>query len=186
MILPSQCTLFCVISGISSHEPLCSSYLWNKHFRKTSLEWMMDDFNLRQIQVWLEDYRRSWFKKPYNPNSNQRHEDGPLFKDALRVSYASTIEPVLAKSKDIVLPVLLPSDFAAFANDTVRAAMKDHDIDAYTILTPASPLDVEEIVVTADSGRDVEGLFLWRINKDLMWQQLDRRIDESVPFARAS
>lgn len=107
-----------------------------------------------------------------------QHKDGPQFKSALRISYASTIKAILAKPKDIILPVFLPSDFAAFANDTVRAAMKEHGIAVYTILTPASPLDVKQIVVAADSGSDVHGLFLWRIDKHVMWQQLDRRIDE--------
>lgn len=75
------------------------------------------------------------------------------------------------------MPVILPLNFAAFANDLVSEAQVAAGLTVENILTPANET-VTALYASPESQNAKLGLFIWRIGKDLMWQQLDRRIDE--------
>jgi hypothetical protein len=70
--------------------------------------------------------------------------------------------------------VLLPCNFAVYANDLVSQAQAAAGLKERKILEPPIPA----YNFMGQSGDEKEGLFIWRITPDLMWQQLDRRIDE--------
>src|ERR1700761_4773285 len=93
-----------------------------------------------------------------------------------RISCAPSLEILLNPGFDIYLPVLLPCDFAVFANDLVSQAQAAAGLKETKLLEPA----IRGLNPLGTAGKDKEGLFLWRVGRDLMWQQLDRRIDEFV------
>lgn len=95
---------------------------------------------------------------------------GDELDDAQRITYASRMDALLDSAHDIKIPVLLPPDFAAYANKVVsQMPGRAHLL----ILEPAVP-------------SSQEGLFFWTIPSDLMWQQEDRRIDECGPESISS
>jgi hypothetical protein len=77
--------------------------------------------------------------------------------------------------KDLILQVLLPCKFAVYANDVVSRAQVQAGLPQTQLLTPVTS-DFDPL---KDTER-AEGLFIWRIGKELMWQQLDRGVDEWV------
>lgn len=87
------------------------------------------------------------------------------------MTYASNLEDLLDSAHNIRLPVLLPSDFAAYVNGVVNESQVASQLPAAPVLELAVPGQTEILDVT-------EGLYLWTIGSPLMWQQLDRRIDE--------
>ncbi|KAJ7016223.1 hypothetical protein C8F04DRAFT_1347966 [Mycena alexandri] len=93
---------------------------------------------------------------------------------AKRLTYGTTVTDVLEPTRDILLLLLLRADFAAFANRLVGHAQAAAGLNVLSILTPA--VESHEHLLDAKSG--AEGIFLWRIGREIMWQQLDRRIDE--------
>ncbi|KAJ7128823.1 hypothetical protein C8R43DRAFT_1074699 [Mycena crocata] len=145
------------------------SYTWGPEFNIPDFEHQIDAFNLRQV--------RSWISQEDFLDKHSFKDGGKELKDAARLTYGSTTAAVLDPKHDVVLPVLLPCDFAAFANKLVSEAQATAGIKVEKILTPAVKAHTHLIVKT-DSGDATEGVFLWRIGSELMWQQLDRRIDE--------
>ncbi|KAJ6605401.1 hypothetical protein DFH09DRAFT_1300132 [Mycena vulgaris] len=130
----------------------------------------IDVFNLRQVTEWLDG----------DENFIEDHEldeDGAEFRAAARLTYGSSVADVLDRGHDIILPVLLPCDFAAYANRLVGEAQAAAELKVAKILTPAVKSH-KHLVVDPDAGAVGEGIFLWRIGRELMWQQLDRRVDE--------
>ena len=92
-----------------------------------------------------------------------------------RVSFASGVEGVLIETGYIALPVLFPADFALCANTLVEEAQRDAGFDPKDILAPLNtPLTMSDL----DHADDTLRLFVWSIPASLMWQQMDRRIDE--------
>jgi hypothetical protein len=77
--------------------------------------------------------------------------------------------------KDLILQVLLPCKFAVYANDVVSRAQAQAGLPQTQLLTPVTS-DFDPLKNTERA----EGLFIWRIGKELMWQQLDRGVDEWV------
>ncbi|KAJ7452656.1 hypothetical protein FB451DRAFT_1100774 [Mycena latifolia] len=137
------------------------SYTWGECFNVSDFAHEIDCFNLRQITDWLEaDWKL------------------PRFTSAARVTYGPTVGKVLDRAQDIVMPLLLPCNFAAFANWLVGEAQAAAGLPVEKILRPAVPSQ-KHLVVDSESSDTTQGIFLWRIGRELMWQQLDRRIDET-------
>ncbi|KAJ7164504.1 hypothetical protein C8R46DRAFT_1099739 [Mycena filopes] len=144
------------------------NYTWGPEFTLVDFAHKIDVFNLRQVTDWLDD--RYSFLKEHSILEDYDNE----FEAAKRLSYAPTAAGVLKRGAEIVLPVLLPDHFAVFANRLVGEAQAAAGLKVTRILTPA--MKAQNYLVDKPSG--VEGIFLWRIGQDIMWQQLDRRIDE--------
>ncbi|KAJ7285588.1 hypothetical protein C8J57DRAFT_641477 [Mycena rebaudengoi] len=89
---------------------------------------------------------------------------------AARITYGDSVFEVLQPAKDILIPLILDHDFMVFANDRILAALKTAGIAESDCITP----------LTLVSGKDDDNeiLAVWRLNKILNWQMLDRRIDE--------
>ncbi|KAJ7744118.1 hypothetical protein B0H16DRAFT_1422572 [Mycena metata] len=146
------------------------SYTWGKDFNIPDFKHQIDVFNLRQITDWLDE-------ESFLEDHGIEDSDGDEFKAAKRLTYATNVAGVLKRTQDIVLPVLLPVNFAAFANQLAGQAQTAVGIKVTKILTPVVKSQ-KHLVVDAESTDTTEGIFLWRIGCELMWQQLDRRIDE--------
>ncbi|KAJ7611561.1 hypothetical protein DFH06DRAFT_1244477 [Mycena polygramma] len=142
------------------------SYTWGPRFNILEFQYQIDVFNVRQILEWRKDRFMT-----------QHGLDGDEFDSADRLTYGVTATAVLDYAHDVVLPVLLPCKFAAFANKLVGEAQAAAGLQVSMILTPAVKAH-RHLVVDAESDDTTEGVFLWRIGRELMWQQLDRKIDE--------
>ncbi|KAJ7623066.1 hypothetical protein DFH06DRAFT_759446 [Mycena polygramma] len=147
------------------------SHTWGEDFNIPDFEHEISSFNLRQITQWL-DNDGSLFMQTHGLD-----DDGDEFKAAARITYGPTVAKVLETAKDVVLPVVLPVNFAAFANDLIGDAQNDAGLKVQKILTPAVKSH-KHLIVEPTSHDSSDGLFLWRIGKEMMWQQVDRRIDE--------
>ncbi|KAJ6601494.1 hypothetical protein B0H10DRAFT_2230605 [Mycena sp. CBHHK59/15] len=79
------------------------------------------------------------------------------------------------------MPVLLPCDFAIYANGLVKQALIDAGLQETNALDPAIPACSH----SRRSSQETEGLYMWTITSHLMWQQVDRRIDEVFELLRA-
>ncbi|KAJ7473946.1 hypothetical protein FB451DRAFT_1466358 [Mycena latifolia] len=147
------------------------SYTWGEGFNIPDFKHEINVFNLRQITDWVPEYDEDFLEE------HDLSEDGEELKAAARLTYGSTVATVLDRAHDIILPVLVPLDFAAYANRLVGEAQAAAGLKVARILAPAVKAR-KDLVVGPDSGDTSQGLFLWRIGRELMWQQLDRRIDE--------
>ncbi|KAJ6616509.1 hypothetical protein B0H10DRAFT_2391938 [Mycena sp. CBHHK59/15] len=128
----------------------CVRYQWDSTFNIADFQRHIDKFNSDQIERWITDEL-----KDHGVYSSWD------LKGSRRLSYAFTVKDVHRTEA-----------FAIYANDLVRQAQAAAGLREKKILIPAVEDEFEE------SDGPQEGLFLWRISSELMWQQVDRRIDE--------
>ncbi|KAJ6605404.1 hypothetical protein DFH09DRAFT_1067677 [Mycena vulgaris] len=147
------------------------SYTWGEAFNIPDFTLEIDRFNLRQITDWLEADRNF-------PELHNISEDCEEFTSAARVTHGPTVAKVMDRGHDIVMAVLLPANFAAFANRLVTEAQAATGLRVEMILKPAVTSQ-KHLIVDPESSDKTQGIFLWRIGRELMWQQLDRKIDET-------
>ncbi|KAJ7898773.1 hypothetical protein B0H13DRAFT_2664492 [Mycena leptocephala] len=136
---------------------------WNERFRREALMDSINRSNRKDVQKWLQT----------DTTSRLRHhgvKHGDELDDAQRLTYASNIDVLLDPAHAIRIPVLVPPDFASYANEVVNQV---HGRAHLSILKPVLPP-----IFLDESNHDQEGLFFWIIPTDLMWQQESRRIDE--------
>ncbi|KAF9458011.1 hypothetical protein BDZ94DRAFT_1292213 [Collybia nuda] len=106
-----------------------------------------------------------------------RHRDGGVhISEVARTTYADSVEVLLSSKHDIAIPLFLSPDFMDFANDIIKTALTEHGLAPVEALQPYSN-------ETSDSDEDGEDdpeeiMVLWRLDKILNWQMLDRQIDE--------
>ncbi|KAJ7735096.1 hypothetical protein DFH07DRAFT_967330 [Mycena maculata] len=91
-----------------------------------------------------------------------------------RIACAPTLEILLQSDNDLCLPVILPCNFVVYANDLVSQAQASAGLKETKILE----LAIREFNFLGRPGAEKEGLFIWRIGPEMVWQQLDRRLDE--------
>ena len=117
-------------------------------------EWLAHDFQGRLLQHGVEC--------------------GDELNSAQRVTSASNLRDLLCQENDIRMLILLPVDFAIYANELVNKAMTEAGLEQTRVLEPA----VQGVDFPIDPDARREGLFSWIIGRQVMWQQIDRRIDE--------
>lgn len=91
-----------------------------------------------------------------------------------RVTYGISIDTVLSSSNDLAIAIFTTTEFVEFANELVMKALSKKGLPSkipLEILTKPVRDEHEELVVA-----------LWRFDKVLNWQMVDRRIDEYVYF----
>ncbi|KAJ7131939.1 hypothetical protein C8R46DRAFT_1015571 [Mycena filopes] len=147
---------------------------WTPEFTITDFLTHIHNCNAREVRSWLRE------------DSGDAHIIvGRLEAHGVRFGYeicdavrrmagAPTLELLLHPQHDICLPVLLPCSFAVYANDLISRAQADAGLQETKLLEPAVP----QRNYFSAPGDEREGLFIWRITPELMWQQVDRRIDE--------
>lgn len=154
--------------------PAIHRYKWNKDFDLSEFTQLLTSFNQMHITRWLPlngkvgdvDFGESqgnWIVVPQRLQTMKR------------VSYASELDDVLLPEKDIAMPVLIPANFALYANTLVKEALKDAGLQPEDILIP---VNISLSVTDLDEDDATLRLFIWCIPSTLMWQQLDSRIDE--------
>ncbi|KAJ7669362.1 hypothetical protein DFH06DRAFT_1180734 [Mycena polygramma] len=150
--------------------PPTLQYKWDEDFDVSEFHDYIDEANATEIANWTEtdfDQRLLW-----HGVSVSSSDDG---LDAYqRMTCAPTVDAVLSKKNDIMLQVLLPCNFAVYANDLVSRAQDQAGLPETKLLMPA----VRGFNFLWNPNPRADGLFFWRIGKDLMWQKLDRRVDE--------
>ncbi|KAJ7235624.1 hypothetical protein B0H12DRAFT_1141370 [Mycena haematopus] len=142
-------------------------YPWTEQFTTTGYMSHIRKHNVKEVTDWMQ----------YNPDRLRRHgvDSGYQLHDAVqRISGAPTLDHLLHPLHDLCLPILLPCNFAVYANNLVNVALASAGLKERKILEPA----VHGYNFLGHPGEEKEGLFIWRISADLMWQQFDRRVDE--------
>ncbi|KAF9069165.1 hypothetical protein BDP27DRAFT_1402854 [Rhodocollybia butyracea] len=132
-------------------------YEWDENFNIEDFTKSIDGFNDRELDSVKEEWR----------NSGGDDLEFPIVK---RVTYASSVAEILSPSHDIVIPVITTEEFATFANSSVVEALKMKGVLGNEKMTPLTVLgnqENQEVVIT-----------VWRLNKVLNWQMVDRPIDE--------
>ncbi|KAJ7175590.1 hypothetical protein C8R46DRAFT_891456 [Mycena filopes] len=143
-------------------------YPWDKNFSPAKLKSYIIQSNLEDIDEWMGSDLESRL---------QRHglRSGDELLPAQRMTSASNMKEMLSSQNDLRMPLLLPINFVAYANQLVNKAQTDSGLKETKFLEAVVPrLDI----VSANDMADPEGLFWWSIGSDLMWQKQDRRIDE--------
>ncbi|KAJ7154669.1 hypothetical protein C8R46DRAFT_1118026, partial [Mycena filopes] len=154
-------------------------YKWDEKFKIEAFQKRIEGSNLDEIFTWIEtDF-----------NGRLEHHgvsiddySGVELQAFRRIVCAPTVEELFSKKKDILLQVLLPCPFAVYANDLVSRAQADAGVPETKLLQAAVP----GFNFLGSTIKEADGLFFWRIGKDLMWQQSDRRVDECVLSSRAT
>ncbi|KAF8214866.1 hypothetical protein K438DRAFT_1749937 [Mycena galopus ATCC 62051] len=149
-------------------------YKWDEGFNIPNFKRQIDYFNARLVYDWLsEDH--STTEEFYEAHGIP--DDNDIFEHAARLTHAKNVTAILSRASNIIMPVVVPRNLAAYMNQLVGEAQEAAGLNVQPILTPAVE-DDEDLVVGPDSGDSNDGLYMWRIGKETMWQQLDRRIDE--------
>ncbi|KAJ7429213.1 hypothetical protein B0H11DRAFT_1769303, partial [Mycena galericulata] len=130
---------------------------WDETFHLDTFIDSINRSNRKEIQNWLQT------------DTTQRLErhgvtHGDELEDAQRTTSASRLDHLLDSAHDIKIPLLLPCDFATYANEVVNQMLRRPILEVAVPDVHPEPSD--------------QGLFIWRIAHDLMWQQEDRKIDE--------
>ncbi|KAJ6572087.1 hypothetical protein B0H19DRAFT_1372979 [Mycena capillaripes] len=125
-------------------------YKWDDTFNVAEFQHHIDEFNSGEIWDWAET------------DLNMR-----LIQHGVTIDEWTELEAYKRM-------VLLPCDFAVYANDVVSQAQAQAGLPETKLLMPA----VHGFNFLGNPDPRTDGLFLWRIGKDLMWQQPDRRVDE--------
>ncbi|KAJ6546431.1 hypothetical protein DFH09DRAFT_1171031 [Mycena vulgaris] len=137
------------------------AYKWDRTFNLAEFKKALDDHNKQESSVASENCY--W-------TSSKKQTGIP----AARITYGDSVDQVLLPKHDIIIPLRLDTSFMEFANTQIVAAL--HDAKQRAGLDEAdcaAPLTLHN-----DGNDDPEVLALWRMNKVLNWQMLDRRIDE--------
>ncbi|KAJ7276704.1 hypothetical protein C8J57DRAFT_1061528 [Mycena rebaudengoi] len=148
-------------------------YKWNSAFTIAGFKSRIDLWNKHELEEWaatdvhypsrLETHGFESYDLPDTILSNVR-----------RMAHAPTIDTLLAPANDIQMQLLLPCRFADYANALANEVLQTRGVGL-----PGPPSAGGAPRAGGGAPNDnAEGLYLWRIPAELMWQQLDRRIDE--------
>ncbi|KAJ7497784.1 hypothetical protein FB451DRAFT_1335825 [Mycena latifolia] len=144
------------------------AYKWDRTFNLAQFKEALDAHNKQESSVAAEN-AEMW---AYHGDPLQIP---PI--PAARITYGDSVDEVLTPKHDIVIPLRLEKSFMEFANTEIVAALQDAKqrvgLDENDCAPPLTSIN------NVDSHRNEEEvLALWRLNKILNWQMLDRRIDE--------
>ncbi|KAJ7190054.1 hypothetical protein GGX14DRAFT_408309 [Mycena pura] len=131
-------------------------YQWDNEFNLTEFTRLLTSFNRMHMTRWLPrngrvgdvdfgESQENWIVVPQ------------ILRMMKRVSYASELDSVLLE--DIAMPVLLPANFALYANTLVEEAQKDAGLEPKDILIP---VNASLTMTDLDSDATLR-LFIWLI-----------------------
>ncbi|KAJ3823192.1 hypothetical protein F5880DRAFT_1653181 [Lentinula raphanica] len=139
------------------------AYEWNDRFAIPRFTTAIDVFS----ECETNDFQAKWACFADNEPA-----DFPVVK---RVTYASAINEIFADENNMSMPIFTTHAFVRFANEIVMRALKE-----LNLVTESSgraktfPLEIIDPTMT-ENGLV---LALWRLDRILTWQMVDRRIDE--------
>ncbi|KAJ7698595.1 hypothetical protein B0H17DRAFT_1328498 [Mycena rosella] len=141
-------------------------YRWDERFDIAAFQTHMARANADELRNWADtDFHR-------------RLDRLGAIEGFQRTASAASVDALLAEAQDIRMQVLLPCAFAAYANDVVRAAQARAGLRETALLVPTVRGRGTFDLAGAAADPQADGLFLWRVGAELMWQQLDRAVDE--------
>jgi len=133
-------------------------YSWDKDFKIELFKKELDKFNEQEISAAIDGVGDS-------------AEDF----DAARITYADDVATLFSSEKDIVIPLFMPKGFLDHANQLILAGLAEtlpnHDAQNGPLKFFAKADGYYQVKLELD-------MVLWRLDKVLNWQMLDRRIDE--------
>ncbi|KAF7296333.1 hypothetical protein HMN09_01103300 [Mycena chlorophos] len=147
---------------------------WGPKFTLAHLKSVIDDFNLAQVQNWIADSDGEIADVTIGEYEWRRGVP-EAFKPLRRMVYGASPAEVLETRNDLQLAVLLPFDFAGFANGVVQKALEDAGLVG---VKPLSAVSEEAKAMEEDASDSSLRMFFWRLPADLLWQQIARPIDE--------
>ncbi|KAJ7905243.1 hypothetical protein B0H14DRAFT_2489962 [Mycena olivaceomarginata] len=134
------------------------AYKWDRTFNLAEFKKALNDHNQKESEVVLD-------------NAHQVADVDSI--PAARITYGDSVEQVLLPANDIIIPLILDRSFFDFANTEIVSALQGvkelADLDEGDCAAPLT-------LVSSDYTEEV--IALWRLNKVLNWQMLDRRLDE--------
>ncbi|KAJ3752207.1 hypothetical protein EV360DRAFT_88970 [Lentinula raphanica] len=139
------------------------AYEWNDRFAIPRFTTAIDVFS----ECETNDFQAKWACF-----ADDEPADFPVVK---RVTYASAINEIFADENNMSMPIFTTHAFVRFANEIVMRALKE-----LNLVTESSgraktfPLEIIDPTMT-ENGLV---LALWRLDRILTWQMVDRRIDE--------
>ncbi|KAK1232556.1 hypothetical protein PQX77_004314 [Marasmius sp. AFHP31] len=146
--------------GVSTHYDGDSPYSWDRDFNIPHFREHIKNYNSRLTTGVEETVEYLFF-----------HLRASSEFQATRVSYSSSVTSLLSGENDLEIPFVAQKDIVDFANGTLLEAMLD-----YGIRLSEAPL---RIVYQDNSWLSRHlCLVVWRMDINLNWQVLDRRIDE--------
>lgn len=139
-------------------------YKWNQSFNFAEFKRALDDHNKQESEVALNN------TSYWDPRGR-----ASVAIPAARITYGDSVVEALSPKHDIIIPLRLDRSFMEFANTQIVAALQQaRELAEITDNDCGAPLTL----IRTDGGDDEEVFALWRLNKILNWQMLDRRIDE--------
>ncbi|KAJ7718695.1 hypothetical protein DFH07DRAFT_973202 [Mycena maculata] len=144
-----------------------SSYrdAWDERFDTGSFQEHIQQANEKEVWNWVvTDFNRRLVAHGVADEENLDSGEYELWNTFRRTTCAPTVDAVLSKKKDIMLQVLLPCERAQ-----ARAGLRETKL-----LVPVE----YGFNFLGSPEPQTDGLFFWRIPAELMWQQLDRSVDE--------
>lgn len=139
-------------------KPSPYSYEWDEKFSVKNFTEAIDKFNDRERTTVSGEWTG------YSEN------DDEFDLPAKRVTYATSINDVLSPAKDLAIPVVTTTEFVEFANELIMKALNKKGL----------PNKIPLEILTGPTGEDELVLAVWRLDKILNWQVVDRQIDEYV------
>ncbi|KAJ7639668.1 hypothetical protein DFH06DRAFT_1001799 [Mycena polygramma] len=159
--------------GIRLQYERVNRYKWDSSFNLPAFKLHIDKSNASDFKNWARtDIMGTLLVHGV--------EHGDELEGIQRMAYASHLEVLLDSSHDIKIPVLLPCDFAAYANALVGGIQAEAQMERTPLLRP-----VIQYTSTGGPSDPRSGLYIWRITAKLMWQQQDRRLDELFDVLQA-
>jgi hypothetical protein len=156
MIHRRTCFVFLFVLKKRIHD----RYKWDRTFNLAEFKKALNDHNQKESEVVLD-------------NAHQVADVDSI--PAARITYGDSVEQVLLPANDIIIPLILDRSFFDFANTEIVSALQGvkelADLDEGDCAAPLT-------LVSSDYTEEV--IALWRLNKVLNWQMLDRRLDECV------
>ncbi|KAF8320355.1 hypothetical protein DL93DRAFT_2224717 [Clavulina sp. PMI_390] len=152
-------------------------YEWGKDFEFETFQRVLETYNSKDYLAFCAYHEE--VTSPNNGSDRSTSDDPNL--DACgrtrRVTVAPDVTTLLEPQGDMVLLFFASSGFAAFANELVEEALKEHGLSL--------PGEGQMIEILGQFIRhysywekfEVE-MLRWRIDSVIGWQQIDRRIDE--------
>ncbi|KAL1743263.1 hypothetical protein HDZ31DRAFT_65212 [Schizophyllum fasciatum] len=135
------------------------AYTWDENFRIDDFKRAMDEFNAKESEN---------FGAELYILRGREH-----VAEAARITYADTADGLLDAAHDIRIPLFLGAQFKAYAEQVVGKALKEQG------LQPAgSVLSAVESEMEPQYDAKEMAPVLWRLDRVLNWQMVDRRIDE--------
>ncbi|KAE9405412.1 hypothetical protein BT96DRAFT_972558 [Gymnopus androsaceus JB14] len=132
------------------------AYEWDEKFSVKNFTEAIDKFNDRERTTVSGEWTG------YSEN------DDEFDLPAKRVTYATSINDVLSPAKDLAIPVVTTTEFVEFANELIMKALNKKGL----------PNKIPLEILTGPTGEDELVLAVWRLDKILNWQVVDRQIDE--------